>query len=1120
MAGCPDAETLAAYLDGQLFPEQRDRLEEHVAGCDACAVALAEAIRFQSAGVSESEVEDPSNGSQEPSVRRRWVAAAALAMLTGGTLWLAIPGGSGTRSGFVQDAWRPWQGDPRAPLIAATAQGRPLLPRLTGGFRWTGSVETTRALTSRPSQPVPWEYYEAAAKVRRAAADSPTAERLGALADAHLLTGDVDSALITLSRALAAEPSDPRLQSDLAAAYVARGQRQGQAADLAAAVETASAALAAEPGLLEARFNRALALQALHLRGQARRAWEDYLVAETDRDWAAEGREHLAELVDGKAQPQVDVADALRRQAAQDGPSLGPLVADHRFTARRLVEGTLLPAWAEALLAGSVEESRAPLAAAAAIARHYAAQTQDHRLRDQVDEVAAASGETARRLAVAHRSLAAGETALAAYQVAPARRELRHAWASFPSTSVGKRRAEVELLVCDFAENGATDATIAAFDVHESMAGADLATQARISWMRGLSAKDRGWAAAALRHFTSALSLHERLGETEPTAWLHYLLSEAHADAGDQRRAWQHRAAALALVPKLQDPKRRYQILTSSAISSLLGGRPWLAEALLDEVEQADLPLQPFERAELQLWRARLHWQLGRSGAAEEELGRAALAVRSLEDPSLRRRFGAELAAIRGATASTPRLAVAALSRALDVFAALKADSRLPGLLLQRARAYRATGDLAAAERDLRRGIALLESQPLLAPEDDVWLARLDDGRGLYDEMIRIELDRKRPEGAFAWSERGKDRELQLSPLDAGRAVSMGSVAQGLTGGTALVSFAMLESRVLAWRFDERGARVVEIPAARSRIAGAIAVLDADLAAREWNVRTAEAARLLYRALIEPLQIDAATHRLVIVPDKELHAIPFAALIGDSGYLIQQREVEIAPGVASYLRARKHWRELSGDNPNVLAIGDPELDGRQFQGMQRLPGAATEARRVAGFYPAATLVVGRQATRDSVVNAVGRHTIVHLATHALIDDSYPAHSALALADAHDSVHGSVLRADEIRSLDLAGTRTVVLAACGGAPDPLAASVAARLSLPRAFLASGVPTVVASLWPIGDRRSVELLTRVHAQLSIGAEPAMALRRAQLALLASGDHSLRSPATWALFQALGG
>jgi CHAT domain-containing protein len=1105
LAPCPDAERLAAYLDGQLFPEQRERLEEHIAACGACATAVADSLRFHTA-------EEPAPRELRfPARPTRWAAAAAVLTLVTvpGVAWLATD---------VERA--PWQRDARAPLIAATAKARPLAPRLTGGFRWTGSVETTRGLTSRSSQSVPWEYYEAAAKVRRAAASSPSAERLGALADAHLLTGDVDSALTTLSRALAAEPSEPRLESDLAAAYIARGQRQSQAADLAAAVETASAALAAKPELLEARFNRALALQGLHLHAQARRAWEEYLAAETDHDWAAEGRQHLAELMAREAEPQVDAADVLRRNAALDGRSLGPLVAQHRFTARRLVELTLLPAWAEAVLNGPIDESRAPLAAAAAIARHYSAQTNDHRLHDQVEEVAAATGATVRRLAVAHRSLAAGETALAAFQVATARRELRHALASFPSTSVGKRRAEVELLVCDYAETGATDATIAAFDVRERMAGADLATHARISWMRGLIATDRGWAAAALRHFTSALSLHQRLGETEPTGWLHYLLSEAHANTGDHRTAWQHRAAALALVPKLQDPKRRYQILTSSAISSLLGGRPWLAEALLDEVEQADLPLQPFERAELQLWRARLHRQLGRNSAAEEEVARAALAVHSLEDPALRRRLGAELAAIRGATASTPRLAVAALSRALDVFAALKAESRLPGLLLQRARAYRTAGDVAAAERDLRRGIALLESQPLLAPADDVWLARLDDGSGLYDEMIRLELDRKRPDSAFAWSERGKDRELQSSAVGAGRAVSMGSVAQGLTRGTALVSFAMLQERLVAWRFDERGARVIELPEARSRVSGAIAVLDADLAAREWSLRTAEAAKLLYHALIEPLQIDASTRRLVIVPDKELHAVPFAALLGDRGYLIQQREVEVAPGVASYMRARERWRELSGDDPSVFAVGDPELAGRQFQDIQRLPGAAIEARRVAGFYPAATLVVGRQATRESVVKAVGQHTIVHLATHALVDDSYPAHSALALADAHDNVHGSLLRADEIRSLDLAGTRTVVLAACGGAPDPLAASVAGRLSLPRAFLASGVPTVVASLWPIGDRRSIELLTRVHAQLSTGAEPALALRRAQLALLASGDDSLRSPATWALFQALGG
>lgn len=35
-AGCPDAETLAAYLGGSMTAWERERLEEHAAACGAC----------------------------------------------------------------------------------------------------------------------------------------------------------------------------------------------------------------------------------------------------------------------------------------------------------------------------------------------------------------------------------------------------------------------------------------------------------------------------------------------------------------------------------------------------------------------------------------------------------------------------------------------------------------------------------------------------------------------------------------------------------------------------------------------------------------------------------------------------------------------------------------------------------------------------------------------------------------------------------------------------------------------------------------------------------------------------------------------------------------------------
>ena len=46
----------------------------------------------------------------------------------------------------------------------------------------------------------------------------------------------------------------------------------------------------------EAYFNRALALERLHLGDSARRAWDDYLKRDSTSGWADEARHHVEEL--------------------------------------------------------------------------------------------------------------------------------------------------------------------------------------------------------------------------------------------------------------------------------------------------------------------------------------------------------------------------------------------------------------------------------------------------------------------------------------------------------------------------------------------------------------------------------------------------------------------------------------------------------------------------------------------------------------------------------------------------------------------------------------------------------------------------------------------------------
>ena len=1107
MAPCPDAERLAAYLDGQLFPEQRERVEEHLAACEACANAVAESVRFQSL----TSLPPPAAAVRAEARSHRWaVAAGVLALVSVPTMaWLATGAGGA-----------PWRRDPRAPLIAATADARPLAPRLTGGFRWAPARDTWRSVSSTPADSS-WSYYAAAEKVRKAAIATPSADRLGALADAHLLAGDLDRALVTLARAMAADPGDARLRSDFAAAHLARGQRQGTAADLAAAVEMASEVLTADPSLIEAQFNRALALEGLHLQVEARRAWQAYIAVETDPQWIAEGERHLRELGEPKPAP-VSAAPDLRGAAESGDNQLSGLIAAHRFGVRRLVEWQLLPEWGAAVAADDGEAARRALAVAAAIARIHAQQTGESRLEEQVSEARNARGTAARRLAAAHRALAAGEAALEKLDGVAAREELVRAVSAFGEGGIGWRRASVELLIAEFLAKGRSGTLATDVEQRTARGGDDLATSARLAWLQGMIATQRSETGKAIARYLEALAAFDRLEEREPAAWIHFLLSEVYTVAGDERSTWQHRAAAVAAVPALEDGRRRYGILVGAAMWSVLGGRPRLADAFLDELTARGYATLPYQQAQLLVWRARVSLQLGDRSAAARELAQAAFATRAIEQSGTRERLGAELAAARAIAAASPAPAVAATTRALATFRSRGNEPRLPGLLLQRSLAYRAAGDAAAAERDLREGIALLERQPRLANIDEVWLNRLDGAHALYDQMIALELGRHREEEAFLWSERARRRALALRAGSGGAVepVSLARVGRELGAATTLLSYSLVGDEALLWQVDSRGHRLVPLPASPRDIASWVAVLDADLAAGEWTAKSAESAHRLHEALIAPATLAAGTQRLVIVPDKGLATLPFAALRDDDGaFLVQRYAVELAPSAAFHLHARDRWRSLAGEPASALVLGDPRADETLFPGLPPLPGAADEARRVAALYPGSLLITRERATREALVAGLGEHSIVHLATHALVDETSPSRSALALAPRRPGDGSGALFADEIAGLALGRTRTVVLASCGSSAGPLA-TPEGRLSLPRAFLAADVPTVVAALWPVGDRSSVELLAGLHARLRAGDDPAAALRDAQLRLLESRDARLRSPATWALFQALGG
>jgi tetratricopeptide (TPR) repeat protein len=283
--GCPDLETIAAYLDGRLSERERARVTEHLASCEECYAVFSE-----SAQTPPLEALSPARGqgwrARLNAPRVIWPSAAAVLVAAAAVVLFVGTGGV--------MPWRQGQSELRA-LVAAAGTDRFIEARLAGGFAYGPVRGPVRAGRSTPPAVSP-DVRIAAAAGEKALAGVGSPGALHTLGVASLILGDIDRAIPTLERAVEPSSPDARFLSDLSAAYLARATRDGHHQDLVKALAAADRAVKANPMLVEALYNRALALERLSLRDEARTAWDDYLSEDNQSGWADEARLHLSAL--------------------------------------------------------------------------------------------------------------------------------------------------------------------------------------------------------------------------------------------------------------------------------------------------------------------------------------------------------------------------------------------------------------------------------------------------------------------------------------------------------------------------------------------------------------------------------------------------------------------------------------------------------------------------------------------------------------------------------------------------------------------------------------------------------------------------------------------------------
>lgn len=291
--------------------------------------------------------------------------------------------------------------------------------------------------------------------------------------------------------------------------------------------------------------------------------------------------------------------------------------------------------------------------------------------------------------------------------------------------------------------------------------------------------------------------------------------------------------------------------------------------------------------------------------------------------------------------------------------------------------------------------------------------------------------------------------------------------------------------------------------------------------------RTAESPRLfkellgqLFDGLVRPVvDILPEGTRLVLIPDDDMKGIPFSALLDLTAgrYLIESHPLVAAPSLRVYIEAEARAGMRVDAAPSVLAVGNPEIEVLQFSKFLPLLGARKEAASVFELYGRGELLVGKEATKERFLSAVGQSDIVHFAGHAVPNLDNPFLSSLLFASS--SRDRGALYAWELLERDFERTRLVVLSACSTAVEEKGSSEE-MLSLVTPFLAAGVPAVVGSLWDVDDEEVRPFMEELHHRVSEGMSPVLALQEVKKAWLSERQSQKSDPRLWGAFELVGG
>lgn len=338
------------------------------------------------------------------------------------------------------------------------------------------------------------------------------------------------------------------------------------------------------------------------------------------------------------------------------------------------------------------------------------------------------------------------------------------------------------------------------------------------------------------------------------------------------------------------------------------------------------------------------------------------------------------------------------------------------------------------------------------------------------------------------------------------QAISIQELQKNLNGDDLLLEYVLADPQSFCFVITRTSARLVELPSAKDLDPQLTAYFDA----LQKKQVAASIAQALYKSLLGPMRSElSGKKRLLVARHGSMHKVPLESLIGSNGqYLVISHAVTYIPSATTYVLLKQRSAQRS-TQPRFLGVGDIAYDTsplpqiaatRGYESkLANLPHSADEIAIAAQTLRAVTanaqptVLLGGSATEAAFKKSVGQASIIHLAVHAIANQSRPTEAALILLSDEKAGEDGFLEAREVLGLHL-NANLVLLSACDTAVGKLLGEDGIA-NLSRAFLSVGTQTVVSTLWEADDVFASTLVRKFYTYLARGQTASIALANAK-------------------------